>query len=132
MAVDVGLMATLFYVILVFLVLLLLSFAVPKLHPLLYTVLFFFFLFQSLLVIIIPFTKTYIQLFQPLPDPFAKLLIGSAILFFLSDLIARHIEEAGYRSLAALSHFVVKLAILTLWIPQTSSLIEILTSLISK
>ncbi|MFS0575154.1 hypothetical protein AB1K83_05945 [Sporosarcina sp. 179-K 3D1 HS] len=129
---DVGLMAILFQVIVVFLILLLLSFAVPKLHPLLYTVIFFFFLFQVLLFIIIPFGKTYVQLFQPLPDPFAKLLIGSAILFFLSQLIANHIEEAGYRSLAALSHFVIKIAILSLWIPQTTTLIEILTSLISK
>lgn len=125
-------MVSLFQVILVFLVLLLLAFAVPKLHPLLYTVLFFFFLLQAFVFIIIPFGKTYVQLFQPLPDPFPKLLIGSAILFFLSDLIARHIEEAGYRSLAALSHFVVKLSILSLWIPQTTNLIKVLTSLILK
>ena len=60
-------------------------------------------------------------LFEALPDPFAKLLIGSAILFYVSELIAKHIEEAGYGSLAAMAHFAVKIAILTLWINQTTS-----------
>ena len=71
-------------------------------------------------------------LFEPLPDPFAKLLIGSAILFYVSELIAKHIDEAGYGSFAAMAHFAVKIAILTLWMQQTSTLIDLLSKLITK
>ena len=132
MVIDVSLMFILVQAIVVFLILLLLSFAVPKLQPLLYMSLFFFFLFYVLNTIVFPFGKTFVRLFEALPDPFAKLLIGSAILFYVSELIAKHIAEAGYGSLAALAHFAVKIAILTLWIKQTSTLIEILSALITQ
>ncbi|KXH87478.1 hypothetical protein [Sporosarcina sp. HYO08] len=125
-------MITLFQVIVVFLVLLLLSFAAPKLHPILYVSIFFFFLLHLLITVIMPFGKTFAKLFEPLPDPFAKLLIGSVLLYYLSELIAKHMAEAGYASLAALSHFAVKIAILTLWIQQTSAVIKLLSSLLSK
>ena len=125
-------MSTLLQIIVVFLILLIITFAVPKLQPLLYASIFFMVLFQLLSVIVFPFGKRIAKLFEPLPDPFAKLLIGSAILFYVSELIAKHIEEAGYASLAAMSHFAVKIAILTLWIQQTAVLIEILSSLITK
>ncbi|MFJ7933759.1 hypothetical protein [Sporosarcina sp. NPDC096371] len=118
--------------IVVFLILLLIAFAVPKLQPLLYTSLFLFFLFYVLSTIVFPFGKKIANIFEALPDPFAKLLIGSAILFYVSELIAKHIEEAGYGSLAVLMHFAVKIAILTLWITQTTKLIEILSTLITK
>ncbi|MBE1553779.1 hypothetical protein [Sporosarcina limicola] len=72
------------------------------------------------------------KLFEALPDPFAKLLIGSAILYYISELITKHIEDAGFGSLAAMSHFAVKITILTLWLQQTTALIEILSTLISK
>jgi hypothetical protein len=130
--VDVGLMFTLVQSIVVFLILLLISFAVPKLQALLYASIFFFFLFHLLSTIVFPFGKYFVALFEPLPDPFAKLLIGSAILFYVSELIAKHIEEAGYGSLAAMAHFAVKIAILTLWMQQTSTLIELLSTLITK
>lgn len=132
MALHDGLMITLLQVIVVFLILLFLAYAVPKLHPLLYTSIFLFFLLQLLLTVIFPFGKTYVNMFDALPDPFAKLLIGSAILFYLSEIIAKHIEEAGYGSLAALSHFAVKIAILSLWIKQTTTLIDVLSSIITK
>ena len=132
MAVDVGLMLTLIQLIVVFLILLLISFTVPKLQPLLYTSIFFYFLFHLLITIVFPFGKYFVALFDPLPDPFTKLLIGSAILFYVSELIAKHIEEAGYGSLAAIAHFAVKIAILTLWMQQTSTLIELLSRLITK
>jgi hypothetical protein len=118
--------------VVVFLILLIITFAVPKLQPLLYVAIFFFVLFQLLSMVVFPFTRTIIGLFEALPDPFAKLLIGSAILFFISELIAKHIEEAGFASLAAMSHFIVKIAILGLWLHQTAALIEILSSLIKK
>lgn len=130
MARDDSLMFTLLQVIVVFLLLLITSFTAPKLQPLLYTSLFFIFLLYVLKSVVFPFSQTFISLFESLPDPFAKKLIGSAILFFLSELIADHIEEAGYRSLASLSHFVVKISILLLWMDQITELIDILSSLI--
>lgn len=127
-----GLMFILLQIIVVFLLLLLISFAVPKLQPLLYTSIFFIVLFYLLTTVIFPFGRTFYRLFESLPNPFAKLLIGSAILFFVSELISEHIEEAGYRSLATLSHFVIKITILLLWVDQTTNLIEQLSLLINK
>lgn len=132
MVIDGDVMFTLLQTIVVFLVLLLLSFAVPKLQPLLYTSIFFILLLYLLTTVIFPFGQTYARLFDSLPTPFGKLLIGSAILFYISEVISQHIEEAGYASLASLSHFAVKIAILTLWIDQTTALINILSSLITK
>lgn len=132
MVVDVSLMFILIQSIVVFLILLVISFAVPKLQPLLYTSIFFFYLLYLLSTIIFPFGKKFAKIFEALPDPFAKLLIGSAILFFVSEIIAKHMEEAGYGSLATLTHFSVKVAILSLWITQTTTLIEILSALITK
>ncbi|MCG7336350.1 hypothetical protein MHZ95_13865 [Sporosarcina sp. ACRSM] len=132
MVVNDSLMVLLLQMVVVFLILLIITFAVPKLQPLLYVAIFFFVLFQLLSMVVFPFTRTIIGLFEALPDPFAKLLIGSAILFFISELIAKHIEEAGFASLAAMSHFIVKIAILGLWLHQTAALIEILSSLITK
>jgi len=125
-------MLTLFQVFVVFLLLLLIAFAVPQMQPLLYTSIFIIVLLQFLTSVVFPFGRAYVTLFEPLPDPFAKLLIGSAILFFISEIISRHIEEAGYASLAMISHFGVKIAILMLWLNQTAALIDILSSLISK
>lgn len=132
MARDVGLMIVLLQIIVVFLLLLATAFAVPKLQPLLYTSIFFIVLLYLVTTVIFPFGRTYFQLFESLPSPFVKLLIGSAILFFISELISGHIEEAGYASLAKMSHLAVKITILLLWIDQTAELIEILSSLISK
>jgi hypothetical protein len=130
--VHVGLMLTLVQTIVVFLILLLISFTVPKLQPLLYASIFLYFLFHIFLTIVFPFVISFLTLFEPLPEPFAKLLIGSAILFLLSELIAKHIAEAGYGSLAAIAHFAVKIAILSLWMEQTSTLIDLLSKLIIK
>lgn len=74
----------------------------------------------------------YVNLFDAVPDPFVKLLIGSAILFYVSELISQHFIEAGYSSIASMSHFAVKIAILTLWIDQTTALINALSTLITK
>ncbi|MCZ2260101.1 hypothetical protein [Sporosarcina sp. G11-34] len=125
-------MFILFQILVVFLILLLTSFAVPKLQPLLYTSIFLIFLLYLLTTVVFPFSQTYIDLFAALPAPFAKLLIGSALLFYMSGLISEHIAEAGYASFASMSHFVVKIVILTLWIDQTTILIDVLSSLIKK
>lgn len=132
MARDVSLMISLLQIIVVFLLLLVTAFVAPKLQPLLYTSLFFIVLLYLLTTVIFPFGRTYVQLFESLPNPFAKLLIGSAILLFISELISSHIEEAGYASLAKMSHLAVKVTILLLWIDQTAALIEVLSSLIPK
>ncbi|WP_438310700.1 hypothetical protein [Sporosarcina sp. FA9] len=125
-------MLPLFQIIVVFLLLLIIAFAAPKLHPLLYTSIFFFLLLFLLTTLIFPFVKTYVVIFDIIPDPFVTLLIGSAVLFYVSELIAEHLAEAGYSSLASMSHFAVKIAILTLWLDQTTILIEVLSSLIKK
>lgn len=132
MVVDGDLMLPLFQIIVVFLLLLIIAFAVPKLHPLLYTSIFFILLLFLLTTLIFPFAKTYVNLFNAIPDPYVTLLIGSAVLFYVSELIAEHLEEAGYSSLASMSHFAVKIAILTLWLDQTTLVIEVLSSLIKK
>lgn len=129
---NVSLMIILIQSIVVFLLLLVITFAVPKLQPLLYTTIFFFYLLYVLSTTIFPFGRKLVKVFEALPDPFGKLLIGSAILFFVSELITKHMDEAGYGSLASLTHFTVKIAILTLWITQTTTLIEILSTLITK
>ena len=60
MVVDVSLMLTLIQLIVVFLILLLISFAVPKLQPLLYASIFFYFLFHLLTTIVFPFGKYFV------------------------------------------------------------------------
>jgi len=125
-------MITLFQVFVVFLLLLIINFAVPQLQPILYTSLLLIVLLYFLTSILFPFGKTFASIFDVLPNPYAKLLIGSAILYFISEIIAQHIQEAGYGSLAMISHFSVKIVILLLWLNQTSKLIELLSSLILK
>jgi len=125
-------MFILIQIFVVFLLLLLTAFAVPKLQPLLYTSLFLIVFLHLLTAVIIPFVKNYAQLFSVIPNSFATLLIGSAILFYISEIITEHIKEAGFGSLASLTHFAIKISILTLWIHETSHTIEILSALIKK
>ena len=61
-----------------------------------------------------------VRLFESLPSPFVKLLIGSAILFFVSEIISEHIEEAGYVRSPQCPILAVKITILLLWIDQTA------------
>ena len=133
MAVDGSLMFTLFQIIVVFLdFLTYLHLQCPNCNHYCtrrFSLSFFLYLLTT---VVFPFGRTYVNLFDSLPEPFAKLLIGSAILFYVSELISQHIEEAGYASLASMSHFAVKIAILTLWIDQTAELIDVLSSLITK
>lgn len=132
MAFDDGLMFTLFQVLVVFLLLLLIAFAVPQMQPILYTSMFLIVLLYFLTTVLFPFGRSVATIFEPLPEPFTKLLIGSAILYWISELIAKHIEEAGFSSLAMISHLAVKIAIIMLWLNQTAALIETLSLLIKK
>lgn len=132
MARDVSLMVVLFQMLVVFLLLLVIGFTVPKLKPLLSTATFLFVLLYLLTAVLFPFGKMYVQLFEAMPNPYVKLLIGSAFLFFISELVASHIEEAGYEALAKMSHLAVKITILLLWIDQTRAVIDVLSALITK
>lgn len=125
-------MLTLFHLIVIYLVLLLISFASKNLHPMLYAAVFFFFLAYMTVTIVIPFGKTFMQLFATFPKPYPQLLIGSVFLFYLSEMIAGHIAEAGYGSIAAVARLAIKIAILSLWLPQLSEMIDALSKLIIK
>lgn len=124
-------MTILFQITIVYLLLLTMTFAVPKLKPLLYTVFFFVTFFIVFTTVIFPFSRTLLTLFEILPNPFASLIIGSAILYTVSELFTTHIAESGYESLAAIAHLSVKIAILLLWMNEIQSVIELLSSLIT-
>ncbi len=125
-------MITLFQVIVLVLLLLSISFATPKLHPLLYIAIFSYFLLYFLTTIVFPFGLRIISLFDAIPEPFSKLLVGSAIILFISEVIAQQLKEAGYGSLSTISHFAIKISILTMWLQYTSTIIEFLSTLIKN
>lgn len=125
-------MATIFQLIVVYLLLLIVTFASKSLQPIIYAALFFIFLSYVSMTIILPFGRTLIDLFAPLPGSYTKMIIGSVFLFYLSELIVKHISEAGYGSIAAIAQIAVKIAILMIWLPQFSQLIETLSRLIIK
>lgn len=126
------LMVTLFQLVVVYLLLLIVSYASKSLQPVIYAAIFFFFLSYVGVTIIIPFGKTFMQLFEPLPGPYVKLLIGSVFLYYFSELIAKHVAEAGYASVATIAHVAIKIAILSLWLPQLSMLLDTLSKFIIK
>ncbi|MCM3710919.1 SpoIIIAC/SpoIIIAD family protein [Sporosarcina luteola] len=126
------LMVTLFQLVVIYLLLLIVSFASKSLQPIIYAALFFFFLSYVGMTIIIPFGKTFMNLFEPLPGPYAKLLIGSVFLFYFSEMIVKHVAEAGYESIAEIANLAIKIAILSLWLPQLSMLLNTLSKFIIK
>lgn len=124
-------MTTLFQIVIVYLLLLLITFAVPKLQPLLYTALFFLVFFIVFTTVILPFSKSFLALFDALSNPFASLLLGSAIIYMISEVITGHISDAGYPSLAELAHFSMKITILMLWMNEIKEVIALLSTLIT-
>ncbi|WP_432355362.1 hypothetical protein [Sporosarcina sp. A2] len=124
-------MAFLFQVLAVFLLLLMIRFVVPQLHPILYSALYLFVFAYVIVTILLPFIEKLSRIFRAVPEPYGKLLLMSAMLFFISESITSHISESGYASFANLAHFVVKLTILSLWLPELVNLIQTLTTLIS-
>lgn len=126
------LMVTLFQLVVIYLLLLIVSFASKSLQPIIYAAIFFFFLSYVGMTIIIPFGKTFMNLFEPLPGSYAKLLIGSVFLFYFSELIVKHVAEAGYESIAEIATLAIKIAILSLWLPQLSMLLDTLSKFIIK
>ncbi|WP_262173322.1 SpoIIIAC/SpoIIIAD family protein [Saccharococcus sp. Marseille-Q5394] len=126
------LMVTLFQLVVIYLLLLIVSFASKSLQPIIYAAIFFFFLSYVGITIIIPFGKTFMDLFEPLPGSYAKLLIGSVFLFYFSEMIVKHVAEAGYESIAEIATLAIKIAILSLWLPQLSMLLNTLSKFIIK
>ncbi len=124
-------MVVLFQIIIVYLLLLTITFAVPKLQPLLYASLFFFVFFIVLTTVLFPFSQTLLTLFNTLPNPFVSLLIGSAVLYVIAEITASHIAEAGYASLAEIAHFSMKIAILFLWMDEVKKVVELLSAFIT-
>lgn len=125
-------MFTLFQMIVVYVVLLIIAYVAPGLKPILYAAIFFILLLYIFSMFLLPFGQTIIGLFGIMPGPYVKLLVGSALLFILSELVAMHIREEGYGSIASLSQLAMKIVILTLWIPHLKAMIETLSSLITK
>ena len=123
-------MVFLFQILTIFLLLLTIRFAVPQLHPILYSGIFFFLLAYVMISTFMPFLKNLSEIFDGIPEPFGRLLFLSAFLFFISETLTQHLTESGYSSLAHLAQFTVKVTILTLWFPQLVQLIQILTTLI--
>lgn len=124
-------MALLFQLLAVFLLLLIIRFAVPQLHPILYSALFLFVLAYIMMTVLIPFIKKLSDIFHGVPEPYGRLLLISAFLFFISEAITQHLAESGYPSFANLAQFVVKIAILSFWLPELINLIQTLTALIT-
>lgn len=85
-----------------------------------------------LTTIVFPFVREFVRMFDSLPNPYTTLIIGSAMLYFISELISSHIAEAGYASLAKTSHFAVKITIILLWMDQAAEVIDVLSTLITK
>lgn len=132
MALSGNVMGLLFQLLAVFLLLLLIRFAVPQLHPILYSALFLFVLAYVMMTVLIPFIKKLSDIFHGVPEPYGRLLLISAFLFFISESITQHLSESGYPSLANLAQFVVKIAILSFWLPELVNLIQTLTALITQ
>lgn len=124
-------MTILFQIVIVYLLLLLITFAVPKLQPLLYTALFFLIFFLVFTTVILPFSQSFLALFDELTNPYASLLLGSAMIYMISEVITGHISNAGYDSLAEMAHFAMKMTILMLWMNEIKEVIALLATLIT-
>lgn len=125
-----GALIVVFQLFVVYLLLLLLSFAVPRMHPILYTSLFLFTVISVLFTVFVPFGKMLIHLFQRPSMPFAALLVASAGIYYVSEVLAMQMQDAGYHAFAQLFQTVVKLCILSLWFPMIRQLFETIEPLI--
>lgn len=122
-------MVVLFQLFVVYVVLLLLSFAVPSLHPILYTTLFFMVAVYVLYTVFVPFARTLLTLVEKLPAP-TTLLVVSAGMYYMAELLALQMKDEGYTAIAQLFQTIMKIVILTLWLPSVSQVIETIYALI--
>lgn len=125
-------MEILVYVTVILLLLLLIRTSIPTLHPL-YIVIFFFLLLAKLLFeYFIPFIQQYTSLIDLPSARHIRLLLFSALLFFISDAICRLLKDMGYDSIGTLIHTSVKILILGFWMKEILSVIGILSNLLSE
>ncbi len=123
-------MAVIFQLFIVYLLLLLLSFAAPALHPILYTTLFLMVAVYVLFTVLVPFAKSLLLLVEKLPAPYTTLLVVSAGLYYMAEILALQMKDEGYGALSQLFQTVMKIVIITLWFPSIKQLIETIHSLI--
>lgn len=125
-------MTSLFQMIVVYLLLIILSFVSPKLRPMLYTSFFFLLLFIMFKETWIPFTITIYETFHLLPNPYLAKLLSSALLYFLSEIISNHLIELDYASIGNIAHFTVKISIVMIWLTEIEQTIVLLSTLITS
>lgn len=127
---DGSVMSFLFQLVLLFLLLLVLAFATPTLHPILYTAIFllvFSFIFTTFLM---PLSKSLLKTFSVVSDTYLSLFIKSVLLYFISEKLTAHFKEMGYGSLADIGHFAMKVSILLLWLPFVTDIMQSLSTFI--
>ncbi|PIC80979.1 hypothetical protein CSV75_04155 [Sporosarcina sp. P18a] len=117
-------MAILFQLFVVYLLLLLLSFAAPALHPILYTTLFLLVTVYVLFTVLVPFGSTLLALTEKLPSPYATLLVVSAGLYYVAEVLSLQMKDEGYGAFGQLFQTSMKVVIMTLWLPYITQLIE--------
>ena len=123
-------MAVIFQLFIVYILLLLLSFAAPALHPILYTTLFLLTAVYVLFTFLVPFATSVLSLVEKVPVPYTTLLVVSAGLYYIGELLALQMKDEGYGAFARLFQTVMKIVILTLWFPSIKQLIETIHALI--
>ncbi|WP_158231588.1 stage III sporulation AC/AD family protein [Sporosarcina sp. P34] len=104
--------------------LLLLSFAAPALHPILYTTLFLLVTVYVLFTVLVPFGSTLLALTEKLPSPYATLLVVSAGLYYVAEVLSLQMKDEGYGAFGQLFQTSMKVVIMTLWLPYITQLIE--------
>lgn len=119
-------MAFLFQILVLYLLLLLTAFSVPKLQPLIYSGLFFVLFFLFLMTFFFPFIKDVFLILKLQDIPYFSLLIQTFVLYFLSYVLMEHIREAGFSSIAEIGHLSVKISILLLWLHEMKQLFPFL------
>lgn len=122
-------MAVLFQLFAVYLLLLLLTFAVPQLQPVLYAALLLLTAVYVLFTVLVPFAKSLLALMGKMP-PEATLLIASAGLYYMAELFQQLMKEQGFDAFGNLFMTVMKIVILTLWLPSISRLLTAVQPLI--
>lgn len=129
---DERLMLIIFHAIVILLLLLVIRFAVPALQPILSTAIVLFFLFNMIQTMAFPLFSRLITLFEEMPTPYIRLLLGSAFFYLLTDWVKALLDEAGYEALGKITQFGGKIVIITFWLQPFSQLMDTLSILISK
>lgn len=119
------------FVIVMLFILMLIRTSIPSLHPLMSIVFFFLLLSKLIFQYFIPFIENYIAVLKIPSEYQIRLLLTSALLFFLSDSIFKLLKENGYDSIGTLVHTSIKIVILGLWMNEIVEIIGTLSKLLS-